>query len=222
MFIRANEELIWQYVKRQRLDLLTYLTTLNHEQWNTNSLCAGWRVRNVLAHLILEYHYTPANSCKEFVRSGLRINTFLRRTAVQLGTASDSELLERFEAMVGERHKPSSVSVLNVLADLLVHEQDIRVPLGHHKDMPLDSLKLIFSHWQPHSYNVGEKITGVAARVKGLEFVITDLNMKKGSGLPVIGPAEATLLAVTGRKLALANLNGEGVAMLERRLGKAA
>ncbi|MEO5950737.1 MAG: maleylpyruvate isomerase family mycothiol-dependent enzyme [Candidatus Saccharimonadales bacterium] len=218
MFTTSKDAIVWNHVKQSRIQLLAYLETLTNEQWNQESLCVGWKVRDVLAHLILEYHYTARTSWKDFVRSGFRVNEFMKRTALSLGRSSTESLLDQFRLMIDERIKPSSVPTMNVLVDLLVHEQDIRIALGQTKAMNPNSLQLVFSHWEPSEYNFGEKITGLAARLSGLKFVLTDLNMSKGAGKEVIGTAEDILLAAVGRMARINNLQGEGSKVLKSRL----
>jgi uncharacterized protein (TIGR03083 family) len=218
MFTQVDESLVWPHIWRARSELREYLGTLSDAQWSHPSLCDGWLVRDVVAHLLLEYHYTFANSWKDFIASGLNVNIFMKNTAVALGHAPHEQLLERFDALLHEKHRPVSVSILNILVDLVVHEQDIRVPLGQSKRMRLQDLELIFSHWEPAAYNFGEKITGVANRVKNLEFVAADIGITKGKGAIVEGSAQDILLAITGRQEALRLLHGEGVAVLRSRL----
>lgn len=214
MFTHSNETLVWRHVRHARVDLVEYLRTLSPEDWDSPSLCEGWLVRDVVAHLILEYYYSPTESFMDFVRSRFRVNVFMRDTAIRLGRTPTRELLQSFESMIDKQQKPASVSVINVLADLLVHEQDIRVPLRRPKDIPLESLKLIFSHWEPMDFNFGEKITGIAKRVEGLQFIATDIGITKGKGAVVEGNAQDILLAITGRVVSLKRLNGDGVAVL--------
>jgi len=218
MFTHTNDAAVWQIIHHLRKDLVSFLETLSDEEWNTASLCEGWRVRDVVSHLILEYHYTFSNSWLDFIRCGGNTNAFIMQTAIRLGEKPASELLDQFSRMTHERQKPRSVSSLNVLVDLLVHEQDIRIPLGKPKDMDMDSLKLIFSHWEPGKYNFGEKITGLDERLKGLQFVITDLSVIKGDGAEVNGNAHDILLAATGRSVAVSQLSGVGADILKQRL----
>jgi uncharacterized protein (TIGR03083 family) len=218
MFIKSDETVVWEHVKSSRVQLIAFFDTLSDEQWCQYSLCNGWQARDVLAHLILEYHYKFINSWKDFIRTGFSLNRFLKYTAKDLGKRPTKELLEYFRLMIDEQHKPSSVPVMNVLVDLLVHEQDIRIPLDQKQDIDMESLRLIFTHWEPKEYNLGERITGIATRISGLKFIMTDLNITKGEGLEIIGKAQDVLLTVVGRTVALDKLNGNGLAVLKNRL----
>lgn len=205
-------------MRRSRIDLIDYLEMLTDDQWNHDSLCEGWQNRDVLAHLILEFHYNASKSWKDFIRSGFRINVFLKQTAIAPGRQSPTELMNQFRLMIDEQHKPPGISVMNILTDLLIHEQDIRIPLGHIKPIAPDSLRLIFSNWEPGTYNMGERIAGLPGRLKGLKFTITDLNMTKGNGNEVIGSASDILHAIVGRTITLDRLEGDGVNILKKRL----
>jgi hypothetical protein len=194
MFKHVPEETVWPLIKTAREDIYLYLSTLTDEQWNTASLCDGWRVRDVLAHLILEYHYNPHNYWWQFIKSGFRLNVFMQQTAIELGNTGPTQLLGRFHAMIDEQHKPKSVPVLNVLVDLLVHEQDIRIPLGQPRDMPLELLELIFENWELTDFNIGERLTKIASRAKGMQLTATDINITKGTGMTVEGRAQDAIL----------------------------
>ena len=49
-------EATWQSIERERLSLADLADELTDEQWETQSLCSEWRVRDVIAHLVM----TPA------------------------------------------------------------------------------------------------------------------------------------------------------------------
>jgi uncharacterized protein (TIGR03083 family) len=218
MFTQLDEVVAWRQIKRERQRLSDYLFGLTEDQWNLASSCEDWLVRDVVAHLIVEYKYSVKQDWLEFVKCGCNINRFMKQTAVQVGQTPTAELLSRFQLMINQQVKPASLSVLNILSDLLIHEQDIWLPLNHVKTMPTDSLRLLFTHWEPTKFNLGERITGIAARVKGLEFFIEDLDMIKGNGSAVMGQAEDIIMTVAGRKSSLQQLRGNGAVILRQRL----
>ncbi len=218
MFTNPDELIAWQHVAEARLELADYLATLTEDQWNVDSLCGGWQVRDVVAHLILIFQYSARKDWRDFIRSGLNVNHFIKRTAISYGRKSSTQLLSQFRATCDQQRKPASLSVINVLADVLIHEQDIRLPLNQPRAMPMESLRLIFTHWQPTKFNLGEKITGIASRTRNLEFVIEDLEMRVGAGAEVIGNAQDILMAVVGRKSSVHMLRGSGAGLLRNRL----
>ncbi len=44
---------VWRTIDGERLSLASFLDDLFAQEWETPSLCAGWRVRDVAAHLTL-------------------------------------------------------------------------------------------------------------------------------------------------------------------------
>ena len=55
-------------------------------------------------------------------------------------------------------------------------------------------------------------------RLNDLALSATDMNWNSGSGEPVAGKAEAIMMAIAGRGVALDELAGDGVATLRARI----
>ena len=70
---------IWAYIDEQRADLADFLDTLSAEQWETPSLCPGWTVREVAAHI--------TQSTTELGKADVRTGAL--RIPVQRGDAED-------------------------------------------------------------------------------------------------------------------------------------
>ncbi|WP_407665849.1 maleylpyruvate isomerase N-terminal domain-containing protein [Mycolicibacterium aubagnense] len=65
----------------ERRDLVEFLGGLTTQQWEQPSLCTGWRVRDVVGHIIGYDELTGAQTVREFLRGGLfppRINAAVR------------------------------------------------------------------------------------------------------------------------------------------------
>lgn len=60
-------------------------------------------------------------------------------------------------------------------------------------------------------------LIGAKSRIAGLTLRATDAEWLHGSGPEVSGPAHSLLMAMTGRKPAIDDLSGEGVATLRSR-----
>jgi len=101
---------------------------------------------------------------------------------------------------------------LSWLGEALVHAEDIRRPLGIAHDHPLASVTAVTEFYAGSNVLIGGK-----RRVSGLTLQATDTEWSLGSGPIVAGPARALMLAATGRKAALDELTGPGVATLRSR-----
>jgi hypothetical protein len=67
------------------------------------------------------------------------------------------------------------------------------------------------------SYAGSNLVIGAKNRIRGLRFAATDTDWSTGQGPEISGPIVSLVLAMTGRKSALAELTGDGVTALAAR-----
>ncbi len=190
------------------------LSTLTPDQLRTPSLCAGWTVHDVAAHLTtflrcgqLKIYLGLVATAADFDR----VNAWLTRRAA---TASDPELIDKLRRHAGARTTVPRSGYDPVLADVVLHDLDIRVPLGIAREIPEERLAVAFDHLTTRAapgYAMG-------SRLDGLRFTATDTGWDRGTGLAVRGPAENLVLGIGGRAAALGGLSGDGVPVLRQRL----
>lgn len=200
-------------VRTARLDLADYLDGLDDADWDKQSLCTAWTVREVVAHLTL----TTRATIPFLLRSAIRARgsfdrmeeTIARERAARFPT---TELVEQLrESAASTRRTPGSTP-MDPLMDLLIHGQDIARPLHRPHAMPLQlALPALV-------YVAGNRFMGGPKRVAGLELVTTDAEWSSGEGPAVRGTADDLLLAAAGRAASLPHLTGPGVAALAERL----
>ena len=95
-----------------------------------------------------------------------------------------------------------------MLADVLIHAQDIHRPLGIRRQIPE-------SHVRPVADFVKTTVGfGTKKRIAGLRLTATDMDWSEGEGPDVCGPGEALVMVMAGRLVALDDLTGEGKATL--------
>ncbi|WP_228541448.1 maleylpyruvate isomerase family mycothiol-dependent enzyme [Nocardia sp. XZ_19_369] len=191
----------------ERAELISLLRALSDEEWESPSLCAGWRVRDVVGHLLYDTIALPTYGGIA-VRCGLSVDRFNGRLVEKAKTLSTRDLVDRFEHAAG---RVSKYAPRLALADVLVHQQDIRRPLGRARTIPADRLITVLEHPDPFAMPW--------RRTRGLRFVATDVSWSKGHGPEVRGPGEAIVLAMVGRAVAVDELAGDGVVELRRRCG---
>ena len=116
-------------------------------------------------------------------------------------------------AILGSRKKAPGVSYLEPLIDVLVHGQDIAIPLRLDRRMPAPAAMAAADRVWPDLYPFRAR-----RRLGGIRFAATDCCWSAGEGLAAEGPIAAILLALTGRPAAVSQLSGPGVRELELRL----
>lgn len=199
--------------RAERAELADLLAELTPEQWDAPTLCEGWTVRDVVAHVYSYEDIGFTGFVSRFVRAGL---TPERANALGLAAQSDLsplELVARARRFVQPRGFTTLLGGRIALVDGMIHQQDIRRPLGLGREIPPERLTaaLDFARTAPP--------IGARKRITGLRVVATDLGWAAGDGPAVEGPGEAVLMAVAGRGCVLDELSGPGVATLRDRIG---
>jgi uncharacterized protein (TIGR03083 family) len=203
----------WELVDAQRKDNIALLEGLTPAQWDTPSLCDGWRVREVAAHLSSPANYEIGAFTRELLRSGLSFDKATARDAVRRGGRDTKELIDEYRGTIGKRRKPPGAKSVTVLNDMLVHGQDIRRPLGLTADIPEERLRTCLDYVKGMNFVFGAK-----KRVAGLKLEATDMDWTHGEGPVVRGTGEALLMILNGRTDALKDVHGEGTATLADRM----
>lgn len=199
--------------RAERADLADVLATLSPGQWEAPSLCTGWRVRDVVAHMFSYEGLGPLGLLGRFVRGGILPGRVNAAGVAGLADHGPEELL----ALVREHRQPRGLTACFggriALTDGVIHHQDIRRPLGRPREIPSERVAaaLDFARTAPP--------IRAARRIRGLTLAATDLDWTAGKGPRVEGPGEALLMAVAGRHGVVRELSGPGLPTLAGRIG---
>ena len=202
---------IWPTIAAERAALADDLAALTDEQWATPSLCEGWTVRDVLAHMTATTRISAATFFPKLISSGFSLKKMQGKDiGIERGT-SPSETLSRFRSQVGSTtHPPGPRDTW--LGETLVHAEDIRRPLAVRHDYPPAAAAQVADFYKGSNLVIGAK-----KRISGLRLRATDTDWTHGDGPEVAGPIIALVSAMAGRKAAIADLTGDGVAELSSR-----
>ena len=196
-------DVIWSEIDDQRLRTAAMLETLTDDQWDHPSLCEGWTVRHVAAHLTLQRQHL-ADVARLLARHprllrSLGLNRMIHDSAVLQAALPTDEIIARIPR--------------ETLTDSLVHAQDIAVPLGVELEMrPLAAAIAADRIWSTRHTWLGT--VNRQLPLDGYRLVATDAEWSVGRGPEITGPIAALLLLVTGRAVALTRLEGDGAAQL--------
>lgn len=197
----------------ERRGIADLLAGLNETEWSTPSLCPGWTVRDVAAHLTLTTRMTMVGAVFGLLRSRGDLHRLIANSARQHSReTTPQDLVAQLREHATSAHRPPGTKVWDPLVDLLVHGQDITRPLGRERAMPLDSAVGGLTHvWSVPGY-------GTPKRFAGLRFVAADADWSGGEGDDVVGPVSELLLLSTGRRISLDGLAGPGLPETRRRV----
>ena len=206
-----NRDTVWASIDLERRALAEQLVSLSADQWATPSLCDGLSVREVLAHLTVSGVVSPGRWFAGVLRARFDFDKQVdARLREQLGTSPD-DTLRRFRDTVASRTSPP-LPRLALLGELVVHGEDIRLPLGLVREYPEPTLTALLDY-----YSGTDMVVVARARVRGLRLESTDSGFATGEGDLVRGRSLALIMAMTGRSAFHEELAGPGVATLAAR-----
>ncbi|WP_067570243.1 maleylpyruvate isomerase family mycothiol-dependent enzyme [Nocardia acidivorans] len=206
---------IWRAVSAERSTLVELLESLSVPDWDRASLCSEWRIRDVVAHVVLSSNPTLGALLINLIRARGSITRFARDTGIRHAeTRSPAQLLDELRATIPLRTTAPGTTPTDRLMDVLVHIQDIAIPLGVRIEMPTAAARLAIervwrTNWLFHS----------AQRLAGFHLTATDIDWSAGSGAIVEAPIADLLLLAAGRTARLDALTGPGAAALVQRVG---
>jgi uncharacterized protein (TIGR03083 family) len=215
-----NPEELWAAIDTQRIRTADLLSELTPGEWDTPSLCDGWTVRDVAAHLTLQ-QMTLGSALLAALRHPGSINHIINASARERAARPPDRLIAEIRGMVGSRRHNVGVTPLETLIDIVVHGQDIAVPLGRNLPVaPWAAATTADRLWWSRSTRIGRLKSRVFANLdhRGLRFVATDADWSAGDGDEVRGPLLSIVLVLTGRPVGADVLEGPGASGLGRRL----
>ena len=210
-----NTDELYARTTRNRLEVADLLDTLHPEQWDAPTLCEGWTVRHLTAHLLQPMLVGFGRFFLVALRHRGDTAATVDRVTRTIARREPPELLALLRSHASDRVDPPRVGPMGPFAETCIHLRDIARPLGLAADARqedwLELLRYLTSPRPATSLLTPE-------RIAGLTLVATDAPWQHGSGPRVTGSVEALTMAVTGRTAALADLDGPGVDILRARL----
>lgn len=198
-------------IREERLALAERLRGLTSEEWEQPSLCAGWRTRDVLAHIVTPFLVSTPRLVLTMVGSR-GFHGAMDSLALKLGQRPPTELLTVLEKNAATPFKPPGMPFEAPMTDIVVHGADIRWAIGDPQEY-VDAARLA----PMLTFLASPKARGTLVpkhRLAGLRLVATDQDWSHGEGTKVSGPSLALAMAMMGRPSALPHLTGEAKAQL--------
>lgn len=126
---------VWPMIKAEREACADVIAGLIDAQLDTPSLCTGWSVRHLAAHMVGTAEMTPGAFLARMVKTGFRFNVMVERLAEKCEAGGASDMANRLRAKAGgPNHPPGPVAAM--LGEAVVHGDDLRRPLGLSQAIP--------------------------------------------------------------------------------------
>jgi uncharacterized protein (TIGR03083 family) len=198
----------------ENADLSSYLHTLDDADWDRPSLCEGWRVRDVVGHILYGNELKLWTLPFRLARYGFSSDRSGKAYSIARAEGrSPAELLAAFDGRDPWAGTCRVFPPRLTLLDRLVHHQDIRRALGHPRTIPADRLLTVLE-----AAPTLRSVFGAKRRTAGLRLQASDLAWSWGEGPLVTGTGEALLMTMLGRPQPLDELGGDGLPIYKERL----
>jgi len=192
----TDEGTLRDAVVAERRELAAMLAELTAEQWGAPSLCAGWRVREVLAHMTMPFRMSVAQFGLEMAKArgnfGRMADRMAKRDTARL---SDAELLKSLNDNVEHPWRPPGGGTMGALSHDVIHGLDISVALGLERRPPVERVGLILGSMRD------KNVRYFGTDLSGVRLEANDLAWSLGDGEPLRGSAQDLLLVICGRRL---------------------
>ncbi|WP_181275950.1 maleylpyruvate isomerase family mycothiol-dependent enzyme [Brevibacterium oceani] len=202
----------WKLIHAERARLLGALEDLSPEQFAQRSLCDGWSVDEVVAHLSAAANTGRWTWIRSIVRSGFDPTKHNARLLSRYRGRSPAETVDNFREAVTATIAPTK-DYPAFLGEVVVHSQDIALPLGIELSPDPEAVASVARYFAAKDFAVNSKTLA-----KGLRLRADDADFDSGSGPMVTGRLLDLVMAMAGRPEALRALNGDGVAELRTRM----
>ena len=179
------------------------LAGLSDAEWDAPSLCAGWRVREVVAHMTMPFRFSAPRFLAELARSRGNFARMADRVARRDAQAPIGTLLDGWRTNVDTRWKPPGGGFEGALTHDVVHGLDITIPLGIEHPVSEAALRTVLDNaTTPLSLkHFGRDLTGVRLEADDLDWTF-------GDGEPLRGAGRSLLVVLMDRRLPAGALSG--------------
>ncbi|PFG31724.1 maleylpyruvate isomerase family mycothiol-dependent enzyme [Paramicrobacterium agarici] len=178
----------------ERHRLIELAEQFGDDDWSAPSLCDGWRIREVVAHLTMPYRLRPLGYLVGMLRHGFKFDRFAQQDALgATSELSDAELLKLWQSHADSRWQPPGGGPAGALSHELIHGLDVTVALGL-PNAPAERLALMLRAADDRNFTYfGVDLTGVRLEADDADATV-------GHGSVIRLPVHLLVLVVTGRR----------------------
>jgi uncharacterized protein (TIGR03083 family) len=191
-------------VAAEFLALADLLDSVSEAQWDTASLCAGWRVREVIAHMTMAARYPQDAFMAELRRYDFDFGRLSNEIASRDAGLPAGELVANLRSEVMRHWAPPGGGYHGALNHVVIHGLDVTVPLGVPRRSPDGTIRIVLD-----DLTEGDVHQHFGTSIEGRSLQATDLDWSYGSGPALRGAAEDLALMLCGRTLPAGRIEAE-------------
>ncbi|MGY1694740.1 MULTISPECIES: maleylpyruvate isomerase family mycothiol-dependent enzyme [unclassified Geodermatophilus] len=163
--------------------------------WDAPSLCAGWQVRHVVAHVTMPVRLTPERFGAEMAAAGGDFGVLSDTVAARDAALPTADLLAALRSPQLHAWQPPGGGAVGALSHAVIHSLDVTVALGRPPVAPAEAVVAVLEHLAAAGGAVfGTDLTGVRLEA-------TDTAWSRGDGVPVRADTGSLVALLAGRTL---------------------
>lgn len=199
-------------IAAERRVLADMLSGLSAEQWRGPSLCAGWTVAHVVAHLTMPFRISEQEFMAAMRRAGGQFTAVSDEVASRDSQLPQAELVAALRDNTDNPWSPPGGGLRGALSHDIIHGLDIGWPLGIEFPIPGETIATVLDTVTSPG---NESLFGFP--LEGIALSATDLDWSAGTGAPLAGRSRDLLLLVAGRQVPAELFEGSGAPATRQR-----
>jgi uncharacterized protein (TIGR03083 family) len=192
-------------ISAERRELAGVLGGLSAKQWQSPSLCAGWTMAHVVAHLTMPFRITEEEFARGLAEAHGQFTEFSDAVAARDSGLPQAELVAVLRDNIDNPWAPPGGGQQGALSHDLIHGLDITWPLSITYPIPDGAMTTVLDLIAGQN---GASAFGVD--LDGIELRASDLDWSFGTGAQAVGPSRDLLLLLARRSLAHDDVTGPG------------
>jgi len=184
--------------------LADMLAAAPHATWDAPSLCEGWQVRHVVAHLTMPARLTPEQFGAELAAAGGDFGRLSDTVAARDATQPVVDHLAALRSPLLHGWQPPGGGGAGALSHAVIHSLDVTVALDRPTVAPRDAVIAVLDQL------VGANGAIFGLDLTGVRLEATDTAWSWGSGEVVQADSDRLVALLSGRTLPDGRVLGRG------------
>ncbi len=184
-----------EQVAAELCELADLLEPLPAAAWDAPSLCPGWRVREVVAHLTLPMHASTPVVVLGLLRARFRWDVLADRRARLDALQTPEQLLAALRAPRMHAWHPPGGGATGALVHAVVHGLDVTEALGLDRRPPVARTRIVLD-----GLTVPASLSHFGVALEGVQLRAEDVEWSHGAGRVVSASAVDLALVLSGRR----------------------
>jgi uncharacterized protein (TIGR03083 family) len=163
--------------------------------WDARSLCEGWSVRHVIAHMTMPARLSPEQFGAEMAAAGGDFNVLSDTVAERDASLPADDLLGQLRSPTLHGWQPPGGGAAGALSHAVIHSLDVTIPLGQRPVAPAEAVVAVLDQL------AGANGAFFGIDLHGVRLEATDADRSWGEGHVVRADSGSLVALLAGRSL---------------------